>query len=63
MAYFEPDGKPKELEKTTDSRAINMRFASQEDLDDFVKKTGIHITSKTKSYKYRPKVSLEGFFG
>ncbi len=63
MAYFEPDGKPVDLQTTSESRSINMRFATQADLDDFVKKTGIEVTAKTKAYKYRPDVSLEAFFG
>jgi len=43
------------------TRKILIRFASQSDVDDFIKKTGININTKMTRCKYAPKLSLKRF--
>ena len=45
--YFEPNAAPEEvIKKKSEKRKILMRFKTQQDVFDFVKKTGIQLTHK-----------------
>ncbi|QPI17939.1 hypothetical protein POP12_147 [Pectobacterium phage POP12] len=58
MSYYNPDGKP----ETDDApRQVKIRFKTKKDLDEFVKKTGISITTHVKSITYPPKRGLDDF--
>jgi len=59
--YSNPDGIPDEAKKKGECRSINMRFASEQDMIDFVAKTGIKINEKTNTYKFT-KTNLDEFF-
>ncbi len=53
--YFEPNAHIKKQESVTNNRIITIRFESDKDIKDFVSKTGIHINTETKTYKFKHK--------
>jgi hypothetical protein len=51
--YYNPEGRPEDLPQGDGKRRINIRFKTLEDLELFVKTSGIHITPSVKVYEYK----------
>lgn len=56
--YFNPDAPPETQEK---KKQIKVRFKTQQDLIDFINKTGLSVSKQENKFEFPPKRSLDDF--